>query len=110
MFFLKIRRPPRSTRTDTHFPYTPLFLSSSLTTNDLNDFITFLEDPQPTSKWVSPRRYERGHPAWKPFVKASAKAQEKASRRKKAQTGTALQGDKPDLTGGWTAESVKNSR
>src|SRR3546814_14461455 len=26
-FFLKIRRPPRSTRTDTLFPYTTLFLS-----------------------------------------------------------------------------------
>src|SRR3546814_16657832 len=26
-FFLRIRRPPRSTRTDTLFPYTPLFRS-----------------------------------------------------------------------------------
>src|SRR3546814_16456275 len=26
--FLMIRRPPRSTRTDTHFPYTTLFRSS----------------------------------------------------------------------------------
>src|SRR3546814_16668903 len=26
-FFLKIRRPPRSTRTDTRFPYTTLFRS-----------------------------------------------------------------------------------
>src|SRR3546814_12000636 len=26
-FFLMIRRPPRSTRTDTLFPYTPLFRS-----------------------------------------------------------------------------------
>src|SRR3546814_12341551 len=29
-FFLKIRRPPRSTRTDTLFPYTTLFRSHSL--------------------------------------------------------------------------------
>src|SRR3546814_4941461 len=29
LFFLMIRRPPRSTRTDTLFPYTPLFRSSS---------------------------------------------------------------------------------
>src|SRR3546814_15357834 len=28
-FFLMIRRPPRSTRTDTLFPYTTLFRSSS---------------------------------------------------------------------------------
>src|SRR3546814_5114195 len=26
-FFLMVRRPPRSTRTDTRFPYTPLFRS-----------------------------------------------------------------------------------
>src|SRR3546814_10099017 len=30
-FFLMIRRPPRSTRTDTLFPYTTLFLSVSVT-------------------------------------------------------------------------------
>src|SRR3546814_17151520 len=30
MFFLMIRRPPRSTRTDTLFPYTTLFRSSGL--------------------------------------------------------------------------------
>src|SRR3546814_9935168 len=29
-FFLMIRRPPRSTRTDTLFPYTPLFRSHAL--------------------------------------------------------------------------------
>src|SRR3546814_4398785 len=29
-FFLMIRRPPRSTRTDTLFPYTTLFRSASL--------------------------------------------------------------------------------
>src|SRR3546814_1864328 len=28
-FFLMIRRPPRSTRTDTLFPYTPLFRSAA---------------------------------------------------------------------------------
>src|SRR3546814_14041382 len=27
LFFVMIRRPPRSTRTDTHFPYTTLFRS-----------------------------------------------------------------------------------
>src|SRR3546814_16279207 len=30
LFFLMIRRPPRSTRTDTHFPYTTLFRSAAL--------------------------------------------------------------------------------
>src|SRR3546814_12315414 len=31
IFFLMIRRPPRSTRTDTLFPYTTLFRSQSAT-------------------------------------------------------------------------------
>src|SRR3546814_12052547 len=31
IFFLRIRRPPRSTRTDTLFPYTTLFRSIHLT-------------------------------------------------------------------------------
>src|SRR3546814_17998774 len=31
VFFLMIRRPPRSTRTDTLFPYTTLFRSAALT-------------------------------------------------------------------------------
>src|SRR3546814_1717431 len=30
MFFLMIRRPPRPTRTDTHFPYTTLFRSDGV--------------------------------------------------------------------------------
>src|SRR3546814_3158175 len=32
-FFLMIRRPPRSTRTDTLFPYTTLFRSAPMTTD-----------------------------------------------------------------------------
>src|SRR3546814_14799512 len=31
VFFLMIRRPPRSTRTDTLFPYTTLFRSEAIT-------------------------------------------------------------------------------
>src|SRR3546814_2648693 len=34
VFFLMIRRPPRSTRTDTHFPYTTLFRSRCSATVD----------------------------------------------------------------------------
>src|SRR3546814_4680835 len=33
-----IRRPPRSTRTDTLFPYTTLFRSSHVAIDDLDDF------------------------------------------------------------------------
>src|SRR3546814_13511388 len=44
IFFLMIRRPPRSTRTDTLFPYTTLFRSSTVllkllcAPDDLHDF------------------------------------------------------------------------
>src|SRR3546814_10109444 len=35
MFFLMIRRPPRSTRTDTLFPYTTLFRSNPSRTHSI---------------------------------------------------------------------------
>src|SRR3546814_18774865 len=34
LFFLMIRRPPRSTRTDTRFPYTTLFRSDGCATKN----------------------------------------------------------------------------
>src|SRR3546814_9557528 len=37
LFFLMIRRPPRSTRTDTLFPYTTLFRSEDLDFKPLNE-------------------------------------------------------------------------
>src|SRR3546814_11823818 len=39
LFFLRIRRPPRSTRTDTLFPYTTLFRSRLNATNRLVCFL-----------------------------------------------------------------------
>src|SRR3546814_18315688 len=39
-FFLMIRRPPRSTRTDTLFPYTTLFRSQSLAGCSRRDYRT----------------------------------------------------------------------
>src|SRR3546814_8735949 len=36
VFFLMIRRPPRSTRTDTLFPYTTLFRSAAIAHRDAN--------------------------------------------------------------------------
>src|SRR3546814_14870671 len=41
-FFLRIRRPPRSTRTDTLFPYTTLFRSSLL--GNLDGAFTYMAD------------------------------------------------------------------
>src|SRR3546814_20456026 len=42
-FFLSIRRPPRSTRTDTLFPYTTLFRSDIL--RFVGDVATFVYPP-----------------------------------------------------------------
>src|SRR3546814_10631836 len=48
-FFLMIRRPPRSTRTDTLFPYTTLFRSSSFRPSNLrqacSSFTIFATEP-----------------------------------------------------------------
>src|SRR3546814_4858636 len=43
VFFLMIRRPPRSTRTDTLFPYTTLFRSEA----DRFEWVEFVSDPYP---------------------------------------------------------------
>jgi len=42
---------------------------SSLNTVDVTDYLAFLRDPQPASVWVSDRRFDRFHSAWRPFVK-----------------------------------------
>src|SRR3546814_8934979 len=42
-FFLWIRRPPRSTRTDTLFPYTTLFRSVIVAAGDVADVTATLE-------------------------------------------------------------------
>lgn len=42
---------------------------SSLTIEDAGEFLRFLENPTPRDVWVSDRRYERFHPAWRPFIK-----------------------------------------
>src|SRR3546814_6378339 len=44
-FFLMIRRPPRSTRTDTLFPYTTLFRSGVGATMQTNFTLAQLADP-----------------------------------------------------------------
>src|SRR3546814_8860817 len=41
LFFLIIRRPPRSTRTDTLFPYTPLFRSLEVSMINFDTIVSF---------------------------------------------------------------------
>src|SRR3546814_2839200 len=54
-FFLMIRRPPRSTRTDTLFPYTTLFRSIEVDchTGQFGDHGPVGERPGPTGPWRS---------------------------------------------------------
>src|SRR3546814_20980083 len=44
IFFLMIRRPPRSTRTDTLFPYTTLFRSFPSRIPDFLSLVLFFDD------------------------------------------------------------------
>src|SRR3546814_12630952 len=62
-FFLMIRRPPRSTRTDTLFPYTTLFRSRQISTPDSRAGIQFKRSSnraaaQPKARQRSSRRSE----------------------------------------------------
>src|SRR3546814_4730937 len=56
-FFLMIRRPPRSTRTDTLFPYTTLFRSrrdrGSRRSPDRPGGCCYSPPPRSTSVWIS---------------------------------------------------------
>src|SRR3546814_5650236 len=49
-FFLMIRRPPRSTRTDTLFPYTTLFRSAFIAFGSLT-FCNHAEKPNAAVRW-----------------------------------------------------------
>src|SRR3546814_14237010 len=62
-FFLMIRRPPRSTRTDTLFPYTTLFRSALTEAKDYGG-----------QAYTSARLLTRGHAQWThAFVEVRAK-------------------------------------
>src|SRR3546814_8590993 len=85
-----IRRPPRSTRTDTLVPYTTLFRSAALRANQYdidawkqNKMLTFNE------KWTfdsQPDLYDEMHPAVKSFVARQKKvgSDDSPSYRQKA--------------------------
>src|SRR3546814_17360321 len=60
-FFLRLRRPPRATRTDTLFPYPTLFLSNRLRAS--------CATAESTGRWggsVAARRFHEGPPAFQP--------------------------------------------
>src|SRR3546814_19515292 len=66
VFFLMIRRPPRSTRTDTLFPYTTLFLSHS----DGASFETRRSRSAPQDEVESSWHKESPHPEEAALAKA----------------------------------------
>src|SRR3546814_4286934 len=65
LFFLMIRRPPRSTRTDTLFPYTTLFRSLANANSLAFDFVTRQKVQSTSMNWfiveqlplIAPERY-----------------------------------------------------
>src|SRR3546814_7705406 len=62
LFFLMIRRPPRSTRTDTLFPYTTLFRSALSRARRARD-----EPAQPDAWWQGLRqRFRQAHARRRP--------------------------------------------
>src|SRR3546814_14427890 len=59
-FFLMIRRPPRSTRTDTLFPYTTLFRSLVVAGNGSGDAVVGWEEDIATNVRLQVRRHSGG--------------------------------------------------
>src|SRR3546814_12749394 len=57
-FFLMIRRPPRSTRTDTLFPYTTLFRSQRLVEGKLHTFKDGRKNGAWRGKIIAALRYD----------------------------------------------------
>src|SRR3546814_12926194 len=74
-FFLMIRRPPRSTRTDTLFPYTTLFRSHPEIASYAPDYFEIWNEPYLryfSAGGVHPGRYAR-------LVEAAARSEEHTS-------------------------------
>src|SRR3546814_13697544 len=75
-FFLMIRRPPRSTRTDTLFPYTTLFRSGSIAdvvTASLQRAALYAECASRILRlWLQCQRRDRWPPGHGPFRRLSA--------------------------------------
>src|SRR3546814_4316183 len=68
VFFLIIRRPPRSTRTDTLFPYTTLFRSKALTMDE--HIFRWFNDRHPDLMAECLKDYPDHDPAYADLVEA----------------------------------------
>lgn len=47
---------------------------SQITVMDINQYIDFMDNPQPTEVWVSPTKHKRSNPDWRPFAGPLSKA------------------------------------
>src|SRR3546814_16219772 len=61
-FFLMIRRPPRSTRTDTLFPYTTRFRSGEILEDLADDALVGILGDLRRGRGIAPRQRQQGVP------------------------------------------------
>gem|GEM_PF-4683414 len=53
---------------------------SSLTVSDCQDYLTFVQDPQPRERWCAPRSRGRWSPLWRPFEGPLSPAAQRQAR------------------------------
>src|SRR3546814_9949352 len=104
LFLLMIRRPPRSTRTDTLFPYTALF-RSAVAAPIARDCLTWLYDPARAMKTLEALEKEWGGDILDRMqAKAAQRAAEQAAREEAIRTGQPLPGGDGNAIGAGEAE------
>src|SRR3546814_5537430 len=91
LFFLMIRRPPRSTRTDTLFPYTTLFRSHFVISGytehlPLSDFIMVISEPG-DDRTETMKLEGRGGEYSPPQVRATLRRSDTSGARSRADIG-----------------------
>src|SRR3546814_15772928 len=102
-FFLMIRRPPRSTRTDTLFPYTTLFRSPVAAHAQVPEAGQRPEDKESKADEDAARGDEANGPADLVAETLRARRQPERGDRGPAGSGKAVEG-RP--AGGWTPHGV----
>src|SRR3546814_11159616 len=79
IFFLMIRRPPRSTRTDTLFPYTTLFRSNTVWITVEREMVIKFGDLNFNANGPQNELYWRAHEAVAPYLPVFERAFQRES-------------------------------